>query len=72
VTPDLPFFNDKFQRAYATTLAGDGTTNAIAVGHGTLVVAGECKQELATHQPLKAAGDAGGDSFVTLFALPDK
>ncbi len=68
----LVIFNDQFQRTYATTLAGDGTTNAIAVSHGTLVVAGDCKQELATHRPLKAVGDAEGDGFVTLFALPDK
>ena len=68
----LVIFNHNFQRTYATTLAGDGTTNAIAVGHGTLVVAGECKQELTTHRPLKAAGDAAGDGFATLFALPEK
>jgi hypothetical protein len=65
----LVVFNDKFQRIYAATLAGDGTTNAIAVGAGMLAVVGDCKVKLATHGPLKAAGDAEGDGFITLFTL---
>ncbi len=68
----LVVFDKNFRRTYATTLAGDGTTNAIAAGHSTLVVVGECKADLATHNPLKAASDAEGDGFITLFRLPGK
>jgi len=66
----LVAFDKNFRRTYATTLARDGATNAVAVGHGSLVAVGECKTELATYHPLKAAGDAEGDGFATLFRLP--
>lgn len=68
----LVAFDKSFRRTYATTLAGDGATNAVAVGYGSLVAVGECKTELATYNPLKAAGDAEGDGFAALFRLPSE
>jgi hypothetical protein len=63
-------FDTAFKRLYATTLAGGGTTQALAVGHGSLVAVGDCKTEFTTHKPLKAEGDANGDGFAVLFSVP--
>lgn len=63
-------FDAAFRRICATTLAGGGTTQAIAVGSGSVVAVGDCKTELTTHKPLKAEGDENGDGFVVLFSVP--
>jgi hypothetical protein len=65
-------FDANFKRLYATTLAGDGTTQAIAAGQGSIIAVGDCKKELATHKPLKAEGDDNGDGFTVLLSTGAK
>jgi hypothetical protein len=60
-------FDPEFRRTYATTLAGGGTTRAIAVGPGSLVAVGDCKTEFEPVRPLKSEGDPEGDGFLVWF-----